>query len=98
MMLLRLITLALRAQAPPAHGADHGRASCSAWPCSSGMHTANQSVLFAFYKTIDRIAGKAELQVTAGEGGFPEEVLERCRPCRRCGSRCRSSRRRSTRT
>jgi putative ABC transport system permease protein len=42
-----------------------------------GMHTANQSVLFAFYKTIDRIAGKAELQITAGEGGFPETVLER---------------------
>jgi putative ABC transport system permease protein len=42
-----------------------------------GMHTANQSVLFAFYKTIDRIAGKAELQITAGEGGFPEDVLER---------------------
>lgn len=42
-----------------------------------GMHTANQSVLFAFYKTIDRIAGKAELQITAGESGFPEEVLER---------------------
>jgi putative ABC transport system permease protein len=42
-----------------------------------GMHTANQSVLFAFYKTIDRIAGKAELQVTSGESGFPEEVLER---------------------
>ena len=41
-----------------------------------GMHTANQSVLFAFYKTIDRIAGKAELQITAGEGGFPESVLE----------------------
>ena len=42
-----------------------------------GMHTANQSVLFAFYRTIDRIAGKAELQVTSGESGFPEEVLER---------------------
>jgi putative ABC transport system permease protein len=42
-----------------------------------GMHTANQSVLFAFYKTIDRIAGKAELQITSGESGFPEEVLER---------------------
>lgn len=42
-----------------------------------GMHTANQSVLFAFHKTIDRIAGKAELQVTAGESGFPEDVLER---------------------
>jgi len=42
-----------------------------------GMHTANQSVLFAFNKTIDRIAGKTELQVTAGETGFDEEVLDR---------------------
>ena len=29
-----------------------------------GMHTANQSVLFAFSTTVDRIAGKTELQVT----------------------------------
>jgi ABC-type antimicrobial peptide transport system permease subunit len=28
-----------------------------------GMHTANQSVLFAFQKTIDRIAGATQLQV-----------------------------------
>src|SRR5438477_1482807 len=42
-----------------------------------GMHTANQSVLFAFSRTVDRIAGKTELQVTAGEAGFPEEVLDR---------------------
>jgi len=42
-----------------------------------GMHTANQSVLFAFSRTVDRIAGKTELQVTAGETGFDEEVLER---------------------
>jgi len=42
-----------------------------------GMHTANQSVLFAFNQTVDRIAGKTELQVTAGETGFDEEVLER---------------------
>jgi putative ABC transport system permease protein len=41
-----------------------------------GMHTANQSVLFAFSETIDRIAGKTELQVTAGEAGFGEDVLE----------------------
>ena len=40
------------------------------------MHTANQSVLSAFSQTIDRIAGLTELQVTAGEAGFPEEVLE----------------------
>src|SRR5438874_8198275 len=42
-----------------------------------GMHTANQSVLFAFARTVDRIAGKTELQVSAGETGFDEEVLER---------------------
>ena len=41
-----------------------------------GMHTANQSVLFAFSRTVDRIAGKTELQVSAGEAGFDEEVLE----------------------
>src|SRR5262249_52023252 len=42
-----------------------------------GMHTANQSVLFAFNRTVDRIAGKTELQVTAGEAGFSEDILER---------------------
>jgi putative ABC transport system permease protein len=42
-----------------------------------GMHTANQSVLFAFSRTVDRIAGKTELQVTAGETGFDEAVLEK---------------------
>jgi putative ABC transport system permease protein len=41
-----------------------------------GMHTANQSVLFAFNRTIERIAGKTELQVSAGETGFDEAVLE----------------------
>ncbi len=42
-----------------------------------GMHTANQSVLYAFRRTVDRIAGKTELQVSAGDSGFPEDVLER---------------------
>jgi putative ABC transport system permease protein len=42
-----------------------------------GMHTANQSVLFAFSSTVDRIAGKTELEVTAGEPGFDESVLEK---------------------
>lgn len=42
-----------------------------------GMHTANQSVMFAFHKTIDRIAGATQLQVSAGELGFGEEVLEK---------------------
>jgi putative ABC transport system permease protein len=42
-----------------------------------GMHSANQSVLFALHETVDRIAGSTELQITAGESGFDEEVLER---------------------
>jgi putative ABC transport system permease protein len=42
-----------------------------------GMNSANQGVLQAFSRTVDRIAGKTELQVTAGETGFPEETLER---------------------
>jgi putative ABC transport system permease protein len=42
-----------------------------------GMHTANQSVVFAFRQTIDRIAGATQLQVSAGEPGFEESVLER---------------------
>jgi putative ABC transport system permease protein len=41
------------------------------------MRTANQNVLLAFSQTIDRIAGRTELQVTAGEAGFGEEVLEK---------------------
>jgi putative ABC transport system permease protein len=42
-----------------------------------GMQTANQSVLRAFSDTVDKIAGKAQLQVTSGDSGFLEEVLER---------------------
>ena len=42
-----------------------------------GMHTANQSALYAFRQTVDRIAGATQLQVWAGEAGFPEEVLEK---------------------
>src|SRR5471032_1671714 len=42
-----------------------------------GMHTANGSVLYAFSRTVDRIAGKTELQVTAGEAGFDEDILEK---------------------
>jgi putative ABC transport system permease protein len=33
-------------------------------------------VLFAFHSTIDRIAGRTDLQVTAGETGFDEQALE----------------------
>ncbi|HKT78999.1 MAG TPA: ABC transporter permease, partial [Vicinamibacterales bacterium] len=42
-----------------------------------GMHAANQSVLYGFNQTVDRIAGKTQLEVTAGETGFDEEILER---------------------
>jgi putative ABC transport system permease protein len=44
-----------------------------------GMHTANQSVLAAFQETIDRIAGSTQLQVSAGEAGFEEDVLDKVR-------------------
>jgi len=44
-----------------------------------GMHTANQSVLAAFHETIDRIAGSTQLQVSAGETGFDEDVLDKVR-------------------
>src|ERR1051325_4615749 len=42
-----------------------------------GMQTANQSVLQSFNQTVNRIAGKAQLQVSSGDSGFAEEVLER---------------------
>ena len=42
-----------------------------------GMQTANRSVLRAFNQTVERIAGKAQLQVSAGDAGFGEDVLER---------------------
>jgi len=42
-----------------------------------GMHTANQSVLYAFRQTVDRIAGATQLQVSAAETGFDENVLDK---------------------
>lgn len=41
-----------------------------------GMHAANQAVLMSFGQTIDRIAGKTDLQITAGDTGFGEDVLD----------------------
>jgi putative ABC transport system permease protein len=41
------------------------------------MHTANRSIFSAFDKTVDQIAGSTQLQVTAGEFGFDESILER---------------------
>jgi hypothetical protein len=59
-----------------------------------GMRTANTSVLFAFSRTVDRIAGKTELQVTA----FTKKCSSRSRARRPLPSPCRSSKRSSTRT
>src|SRR5437867_3730847 len=47
-----------------------------------GMHAASASVLSALNTTIDRISGKTQLQVTAGEAGFPEDVLDRVQSVR----------------
>jgi putative ABC transport system permease protein len=40
------------------------------------MHTANRTVHAAFDKTVQRIAGATQLEVSAGEFGFSESVLE----------------------
>src|SRR5690242_21540306 len=50
------------------------------------MRAANRSVLAAFKQTVARIAGKAQLQVTAGDTGFPEEVLEKVQSLREVGA------------
>src|SRR6266704_4736555 len=39
--------------------------------------TANRSIFSAFDKTVDQIAGSTQLQISAGEFGFPESVLDR---------------------
>lgn len=41
------------------------------------MRGANAAVLATFQDSIDRIAGATQLQITAGEPGFDEEVLQR---------------------
>src|SRR5256712_5208397 len=41
------------------------------------MHAANRSIFNAFDKTVDQIDGSTQLQVSAGEFGFDETVLER---------------------
>src|SRR5436853_7210753 len=46
------------------------------------MHTANRSIFAAFDKTIDQIAGSTQLQISAGEFGFEEAILERVQAVR----------------
>ena len=41
--------------------------------------TANRALLDSLALTVERLAGKSTLQVTAGETGFPEEVLDTVR-------------------
>ena len=50
------------------------------------MYQANQSVLDGLRQTIAQIAGAAELQVSAGDTGIPEEVLDRVRAVGQVGS------------
>src|SRR5271169_550349 len=38
--------------------------------------TANAALLDSLALTVERLAGKSTLQVTAGETGFPEQVLD----------------------
>jgi putative ABC transport system permease protein len=47
-----------------------------------GMQTANRSVLRAFNDTVEHIAGRTQLQVSAGDAGFGEDVLERVQSLR----------------
>jgi putative ABC transport system permease protein len=47
-----------------------------------GMQTANRSVLRAFNDTVEHIAGRTQLQVSAGDVGFSEDVLERVQSLR----------------
>ena len=43
------------------------------------IRTANITLLDSLRLTVEKVAGKATLQVTAGETGFPEEILESVR-------------------
>ncbi|MBL8956480.1 MAG: FtsX-like permease family protein [Myxococcaceae bacterium] len=42
-----------------------------------GIAAINRAVMGAFRSTIDTIAGKADLSISAGQAGFPEDVLEK---------------------
>ncbi len=39
------------------------------------IRTANITLLDSLRLTVEKVAGKATLQITAGETGFPEEIL-----------------------
>src|SRR5579863_7081202 len=43
------------------------------------IRTTNATLLDSLKLTVEKLAGKATLQITSGESGFPEEVLEKVR-------------------
>ena len=43
------------------------------------VRTANAALLESLTLTVERLAGKSTLEVTAGEAGFPEETLDTVR-------------------
>ena len=43
------------------------------------IRTTNATLLDSLKLTVEKLAGKATLQVTSGESGFPEEILEKVR-------------------
>ena len=43
------------------------------------IRTANAALLDSLTLTVERLAGKSTLEVTAGEAGFPEEALDTVR-------------------
>src|SRR6202167_5137621 len=43
------------------------------------VRTANATLLDSLTLTVERLAGKSTLEVTAGESGFPEQTLETVR-------------------
>jgi putative ABC transport system permease protein len=43
------------------------------------VRTANATLLESLASTVERIAGKSTLEVTAGESGFPEQILDTVR-------------------
>src|SRR5687768_15917840 len=49
------------------------------------MNTVNASVQGAFSDTVEQIAGATQLQVTSGEFGFNESVLEQVQALREVG-------------
>jgi putative ABC transport system permease protein len=47
-----------------------------------GMRGANESAMGSFTDTVNKIAGSTQLQVSSGDTGFPEEILERVQAVR----------------